>query len=111
MSTSENKAIVRHVIEEGWRSNFDALREHPALHETIPFLKEANAAAEFSSQEIMEQVAEGDWVVTRALQVGTHVKDFMGIPTGTRVKVELIMMHRIEDGVIVEQHSQGGRIA
>lgn len=110
MSIAQNKALVRHVIEEEWRGNFNALREHPGLHESIPFLTELHDAVEFSNREIMEQVAEGDWIVTRMLHNGTPVKDFMGYPAGTPAKMEVIVMHKVQDGKIVESHGQGGQV-
>lgn len=110
MSTAQNKALVRHVIEEQWRGNFNALREHPGLHESIPFLTQLHESIDFSSREIMEQVAEGEWVVTRMLHVGTAVKDFMGQRAGVSAKMEIIVMHEIQDGKIVASHGQGGQV-
>ena len=110
MSNAQNKALVRHVLEEEWRGNFNLLREHPGLHEAIPFLSELHAAVDFSSREIMEQLAEGDWVVTRLLNTGTTAKDFMGTPAGIPMKMEVILMQKVQDGKIVESHGQGGQV-
>src|SRR3970040_3049766 len=53
--------------------------------------------------EIMDQVAEGDKVVTRVKASGKHTGDFLGIaPTNRDVTLEGIAVHRIADGKIVD---------
>ncbi len=53
--------------------------------------------------EILDQLADGDKVVTRKAFLGTHRGPFMGIPsTGNPVRFELIDIVRVEDGRIVE---------
>ncbi len=48
-------------------------------------------------------IAEGDRVVTRMTERGTHQGEFMGIPpTGRQVAYTSISMDRIVDGTIVE---------
>ena len=50
---------------------------------------------------VQDQVAEGDKVVTRWTAQATHQGDFMGVPpTGMRVTVKAIHIHRIVDGRI-----------
>jgi predicted ester cyclase len=52
---------------------------------------------------ILDQVAEGDKVVTRKVFHGTHVGPFQGIaPTGREVEIHLIDIVRVADGRIVE---------
>src|SRR4051812_29016452 len=52
---------------------------------------------------ILDQVAEGEKVVTRKVFTGTHTGDFGGIePTGREVEIEVIDIVRVEDGRIVE---------
>lgn len=51
---------------------------------------------------ILDQVAEGDKVVTRKVFMGTHVGAFQGLePTGREVKIDVIDIVRIADGKIV----------
>lgn len=53
--------------------------------------------------EILDQVAEGDKVVTYKVFTGTHTGDFMGIaPTGKQVRFDVMDIVRIADGQIVE---------
>lgn len=52
---------------------------------------------------IVDTIAEGDKVVSRAYWEGTHKGDFMGMPpTGKRVRVDEIDIARFADGKIVE---------
>jgi predicted ester cyclase len=61
--------------------------------------------AEFR-HEILDQVAEGDKVVTRIRGSGKHTGDFLGIPaTNREVTMEGIAVHRIANGRIVEHWS------
>jgi len=52
---------------------------------------------------ILQQVAEGDVVVTRKVFRGTHRGELMGIPpTGRTVAIDVIDVVRLEDGRTVE---------
>jgi steroid delta-isomerase-like uncharacterized protein len=56
--------------------------------------------------EVHEQIAEGDFVVTRWTGKGTHDGELMGMPpTGRWVEVEGITIDRIADGKIAESWS------
>ena len=104
MTTEERKAFVRHQIEELWnRGNLDAADEcftedfvshDPGPQEVHgPEGFKQNVAAARSAfpdwhLEIVDQVAEGDKVVTRYVATGTHQGELAGIPpTGKRVEV------------------------
>ena len=53
--------------------------------------------------EILDQIAEGDKVVTRKVFRGTHRGSFQGVePTGTAVELQVIDIVRVRDGRIVE---------
>jgi steroid delta-isomerase-like uncharacterized protein len=53
---------------------------------------------------VEDEVAEGDKVVTRWTGRGTHRDEFLVItPTGNRVEVTGITIHRIEGGKIAEE--------
>jgi steroid delta-isomerase-like uncharacterized protein len=57
--------------------------------------------------EVVDQLAEGDRVATRWHASGTHEGLFAGIPpTGRRVRVNAVHIHRIGDGRIAEHWEQ-----
>jgi predicted ester cyclase len=52
---------------------------------------------------ILDQIAEGDKVVTRKVFTGTHQGPLQGIePTGRKVEIHVIDIVRVADGKIVE---------
>ncbi len=108
MSAEQNKAIVRYVLETTWSGNLDVLNEHPGMHDSIPYLTELHHSVDFISREIVQQLADGDWVVTRFLSSGVNNRPFMGMPAGTKSHMETITMGRLQDGVIVEWHGHTG---
>lgn len=105
MSSEERKAFVRRKIEVLWNEgNLDAADEYftsdfvshdPTSPQDIrgPERVRQNAAAVRSAfpdlhVEIVDQVAEGDKVVTRYVVTGTHDGELAGIsPTGKRLEV------------------------
>lgn len=111
MSTEQNKAVVRHVLSELWNGNFAIADEHAGIQEIIPFIQHIHGAMTNSVHELVQQVADGEWVASRFVTEATHSGVFMGMPpTGERVLSETLMFHRVVNGIIVEQHSQGGRV-
>jgi steroid delta-isomerase-like uncharacterized protein len=53
--------------------------------------------------EIVDIIAEGDKVVARFVETGTHKGDFMGVPaTGKSVKFGEVGILQIKDGKIVK---------
>jgi steroid delta-isomerase-like uncharacterized protein len=62
-----------------------------------------HAAFSDSRLQVHEQIAEGDYVVTRWTGKGTHDGELMGVPaTGKWVEIEGISIDRFADGRIVE---------
>lgn len=56
------------------------------------------------SEQVLDIVADGDRVVTRYHSTGTHKGEFQGIaPTGRRVEIAEVSVHRVLGGKIVEQ--------
>jgi len=52
---------------------------------------------------IEQMIAERDRVVSQLVMEGTHQGNWMGIsPTGKRLQIRMITIHRIENGKIVE---------
>jgi steroid delta-isomerase-like uncharacterized protein len=122
MSTAENKALVRRFYEEIDKGNLEAMDELVAEdyidHSPPPFpglgkgregLKRAFEIfwrATPGRHVIEDQIAEGDKVVTRLTAYGRHEDDLPGIPkTGADLKMTATVIHRIQDGRLVEKWS------
>jgi len=90
MSSSEdNKAIVRRFLEALEQQDFEALKEHPGLYQTVQRQPMVRAAFPDLRAKIEQQIAEGDTVATRATMEGTHVGPFKRVVTvGERAGVE-----------------------
>lgn len=116
----QNKSVVRRFIEEfvvggdeSLADEFfapDYVRHDPGTpngrqdrDEFVAMLSEMRTAFPDMEVEIEEMVAEGDFVVFRAVERGTHESEFMGIPpTGNSFEITGMAMHRIEDGKLAE---------
>jgi steroid delta-isomerase-like uncharacterized protein len=120
MSTEENKARVQRFYEEVFnRKNTAALDEFIDPH-AVDHSAPAGApggiegARQFAGMflaafpdvrfTVEDLIAEGDQVVARLTQSGTHHGMFLGLPpTGKRVKVTGIEIFRLAGGKIVEE--------
>jgi predicted ester cyclase len=116
-----NKALVRRFNEEVYnRGNMDVADELLAPN----FVSRDTLTGEEASREdlkreiaeqastssdlyfsIEEQIAEGDMVVTRTIGSGTHdLAEYEGLaPSGARITIENIDIHRVVEGKIVEE--------
>jgi predicted ester cyclase len=119
VSADENKTLVRRYYEEVVNTgNVDQLAEfisptfvevynntrHPiglegakqhvlGVRETYPDLH----------LTVEQQIAEGEWVVTRVTARGTHEGVWLGMrPTGEKVEMTAVNIDRVVDGRIVE---------
>ena len=102
MSTEENKAIVRRFLEDLDLKNFDALKKHPGLYQTVERQPMVRAAFPDLQTTIEHQIAEGDTVATRGTMRGTHLGQFMGVaPTSKQLSWSVLLMDTIVDGRIV----------
>lgn len=124
MSIEDNKALVRRWLEAVDTGDVAVLGRYLAAayvdHNPPPFpdLPPGRAGAErafalalaaFSDfhHVIEDQIAEGDLVVSRIAGTGVHTGEFLGIPpTGRRVSMSGIAIHRVQDGRIVEHWAQ-----
>jgi len=119
MSTEANKAIVRRNFEEVWNQHnpaaIDALfapdyRWHvpgisvaPGVAGVKQLAEQLFAACPDIRFTIEDQLADGDKVITRFTNAGTHRGEFMGIAaTGKRLTNRGIIIDRIVDGKIAE---------
>ena len=112
MSAEANKIIVRRLWNEVWNRADLAVAdtifdEAYAAHEKA-FVPVMRAAFPDSHHTIEDLIAEGDKVVTRFTWSATHQGEFEGIaPTGRRIRVQGIWIHRLEGGRIVEGRDWG----
>lgn len=119
MSTEANKKLVRRYYEEVVNSG--AVDRVPAF--VSPDYTEVHDDARYrlgieGAQEhirgvrrtypdlhltVEQQIAEGEWVVTRVTMRGTHLGEWMGIrPTGRPVVVTAVNVDRVVNGLMVE---------
>jgi steroid delta-isomerase-like uncharacterized protein len=129
MSTEQNKALVRQMVEEifnrgntGLVDNFLApdFVEREELPPGIPRDREGvkqlttifrSAFPDFKVT-IDDIVAEGDKVVIRATWSGTQRGEFMGVPpTGKSISIGVIDIIRIAEGKYVEHWGIMDRMA
>jgi predicted ester cyclase len=110
MSTEENKAIFRRFIEEVWNhGNLAVADELFAPNAVSPSAPQLPPGSEFRSafpdfhMKIEDLIAEGDKVIARLTESGTHLGEFMGIaPTGKHVEFTEIGILRIADSKVIE---------
>lgn len=119
MSTEQNKRLVRDYIEEVVNTgNIDRLAEFLApdyvevynntryplgLEGAKEHILGSRRTYEDLHLTIDQQIAEGDWVVTRATARGTHRGGWLGTkPTGKTVEIVVVNIDRIVAGRIVE---------
>jgi steroid delta-isomerase-like uncharacterized protein len=120
----QNKALVRRVFEECWnRGDLTRLDEIMTRDYAEHDPNQENFGADFGRGsdyyrnlnrfyrtvfpdlhfEIEDLIAEEDRVVARWTSTGTHRGDLMEIPpSGKRVRVRGISVHRIANGKLVE---------
>jgi serine phosphatase RsbU (regulator of sigma subunit)/predicted ester cyclase len=119
-SAEENKTLVRRFFEEvANQGNLDVADEllapdfvdHDVIPEKVADIEDvkrnvAELQTSFSDYHwsIEEQVAEGDKVVTRTIFNSTHdQEEYRGvIPSGARITMETVSIHRVIEAKIVE---------
>ena len=127
-SAEKNKALVRRFLEAHAKGDLDALEEMLAPdfvnHNLLPgqapdlggYLRsftEYHAAFSDTRYVIEKQVAEGDEVMTIFTASSTHDRgEWQGlVPAGKEFNALLILVHRIVEGKIAEEWSQGSGLA
>lgn len=116
--SEENKAIARRSWEAVTQGDLDAQMEVYAadcvIHEPDEDIHGTEGLRQFVAMflnafpdmqiAVEDEIAEGDKVVTRWRARGTHRGELMGIPpTGNKVSITGITIHRIENGKIAEE--------
>ena len=127
-SAEKNKALVRRFLEAHAKGDLEALEEMLAPdfvnHNLLPgqapdldgYLRsftEYHAAFSDTRYVIEKQVAEGDEVMTIFTASSTHDRgEWQGlVPAGKEFNALLILVHRIVEGKIAEEWSQGSGLA
>lgn len=117
---ADAKTLVRRVLEEPWKGNWDVLDQgvadtyvgyDPSQPEPIRGLDGVRANLQqyidgFADARITvdDQIAEGDKVASRWTGRGTHTGEIAGVPaTGKDVTVTGLTISRLEGGKIVEE--------
>ena len=118
--SEQNKAMVRRHLEEVFaKGDRDAIPElfapdyvehdpasdeeirgHEGVRRELSIYRSAFSDIEIT---IEDQIAEGDYVATRATLRGTHVEELFGVPpTGNRVTVTGTVIQRVSEGKLAE---------
>jgi len=99
MSMEENKAIVRRFLEALDQQNFEVLKEHPGLYQTVVRQPIIRTAFPDLQSTVDDQVAEGDTVATRTTLRGTHLGTLFGVaPTNQQLTWSVLLMDKVVDG-------------
>ena len=122
MTVEENKALVRHFVEEFWNEGNTAVADDlfapdAEIHMPTGEMVDVDGLKGFAGafrgsfpdwhSTFEELVAEGERVAERWTGRGTHVGELQGIaPTGKRVEVPGSVFYRIVEGKIVEFRGQ-----
>jgi serine phosphatase RsbU (regulator of sigma subunit)/predicted ester cyclase len=127
-SAEKNKALVRRFLEAHAKGDIETLEEMlapefvnhnlfpgqaPDLEGYLRSFTEYHAAFSGTRYVIEKQVAEGDEVMSIFTVSSTHDRgEWMGLlPAGKEFKALLILVHRIVEGKIAEEWSQGSGLA
>jgi steroid delta-isomerase-like uncharacterized protein len=119
--SAENKALVRRWFHEVWNqgreSAIDEILAAGALGHGLgeadvetkgpegfkPFLRNLRGAMPDLKVRIEDMIAEDDKVVVRIVAEGTHQGAHLGVPpTGKAVRIQGIVVLRMQDGKIAE---------
>ncbi len=108
MTVDENKKLVRRLYEEvAFSGSIDRLAELIApnyLEEMKTHLLGIRETYPDGNLTVEQQIAEGEWVVSRVTMRGTHAGGaWLGMtPTGKKVEMTGVNVDRVVDGLIVE---------
>ena len=124
MSTEANVAIVRRFVDELWNGRNVDVADEIFATDCITHQLRSGAPTTWAARDpetlkqhvrewlksfpdlhftIEQTVAGDDRVVSHLTMKGTHSGEWMGIsPTGKHIDIQMITIHRIEAGKIVE---------
>ena len=119
MSTEENKRLVRRYIEEivntgnvddlaefispDYRDSHDRTGQSSGLEGAKQHILGVRRTYPDLQVTVEQQIAEGEWVVSRIRARGTHRGTWLGMkPTGKAIEITGVNIDRVVDGCIVE---------
>jgi steroid delta-isomerase-like uncharacterized protein len=120
MGVDENKEVVNRLINEFVNEGNEAVADQLLTGDYVRYDPDtpsgAQSADEFKEMirtfgeafpdaevKIEEMIGEGDLVVFRGTETGTHEGEFVGHePTGETFEITGLAMHRVRDGQITE---------
>ena len=119
MSTADNKLLIRRFIEEvvntgnvdkladfispDYIDNYDKTGLSNGLEGAKAHILSVRQTYLDLHLTVEQQIAEGDWVVTRITARGTHLGTWLGMePTGKTVEISGVNIDRVVGGRIVE---------
>jgi steroid delta-isomerase-like uncharacterized protein len=124
MFAEENKAVVQRFFEELWNNRNLHVADEIFTLDCVTHQLRSGAeivatprAAEAIKKHVTEWLAgfpdlrftveqmieEADRVVTQSVMQGTHIGTWLGIPpTGKRVRIRMMTIHRVTNGRIAE---------
>lgn len=125
MSSEQNKAAFRQIIEEAFnQGNFEVLSSHfrsnyiehqfglqPTLAGFIGDIRGLRTAFPDLCLKIEDMVSDGDNLWARMVASGTNLGGFMGPPNGKSFTATVFDQCRFEDGKIVEHWGSPDRVA
>lgn len=98
-------------LSPDWRE-YDAEGDSIGLADCIPGMRATRVAFPDKQTEIQQVIKEGDIVVTRSTTTATHTGKYFDLePTGKKVRVHEISIHRIANGLIAETFQETGTTA
>lgn len=118
-----NKKIARQSIDAITKGDYDLLEQisdidtyqlhYPSYLKPLDYDEAEELSDNFNlafpdmKVTIENQIAEGDYVVTRMIYQGTHKNEYRGIAaTGKKVKISAMTIQYIVDGKITEEWTE-----
>ena len=99
-----NYDVIPEIYAEDYQAHFICGLEVGGLAGIREFVSGHRRSFPDWTEKVVDIVADGDRVVTRYISTGTHEGKFQGIaPTGRRVTISEVSIHRVLNGKIVEQ--------
>ena len=119
----QNKELIRNYLEEMDKQNFDIFKgiyapdakvyypsnstEPMSIEQSIPMAKSFYAGFPDFSHNIKELIAEGNKVILRSIDSGTHQSEFSGIAaTGKKIEFGVLVIFYFSEGKIVEAREE-----